>query len=124
MDKRIFITGGVFSLLSVLIGAFGAHALTDILSANDRLATFDTAVKYQMFHALGLLIIGTLQTKKPSKLFAYSALSISIGIILFSGSLYILSIFNLLFLGAVTPIGGLFFLIGWILFILSQFKKD
>lgn len=123
MGKYILIVGGIFSALTVIIGAFGAHALTDILEANKRLDTFDIAVKYQMFHSLGLVLLGVLQKIKPNKLLSYSALLMSVGILLFSGSLFVLAIFNLPFMGVITPFGGLAFISGWILMIFSQLKN-
>ena len=65
MNKKILITGALFSLLTVFIGAFGSHAFTTILNSNNRLDTFETAVRYQMLHALALLIIGLIGIKKP-----------------------------------------------------------
>ncbi|MFY0601537.1 MAG: DUF423 domain-containing protein [Cyclobacteriaceae bacterium] len=122
MPKKILLSGAFFCLMSVLIGAFGAHALEQILETNGRGGTFEIGVRYQMFHALGLLILGTLSIKKPNKLIAYSAILFVSGIFVFSGSLYILSIYNLSFLGAITPIGGLCFILGWITLIIHLYK--
>ncbi|MEO9475800.1 MAG: DUF423 domain-containing protein [Cyclobacteriaceae bacterium] len=119
MHKKILLAGAIFSLASVAIGAFGAHGLKNILEANQRIDTFETAVLYQMFHALGLLFLGLWSSKKPNKLITYSAFLFVIGILIFSGSLYILSVFNISWLGAVTPFGGLSFIAGWALIIIQ-----
>lgn len=106
--------GIILSLISVLIGAFGAHGLKDILIKYNTLETFKTAVHYQMFHSLAILLSGILaqmnllESRLPVILFL-------LGIIIFSGSLYILSISGIKWLGAITPIGGLLFISGWIL---------
>lgn len=124
MHKKILLTGAVFSLLAVFIGAFGAHALSEILLKNGRVATFETAVQYQIFHALALLVLGILSTKKPRRLLNYSAILFSIGILIFSGSLYALSITEVTLLGAITPFGGLCFIAGWVLLIIFLAKKN
>ncbi len=100
-------------MLGVIIGAFGAHALKSSLAANNRLETFETAVKYQFYHALGLILLGILMNQLEHKAFDYSGWSFIVGILLFSGSLYTLSITGMTKLGAVAPIGGLAFIIGW-----------
>ena len=110
--------GIIFSLFSVLIGAFGTHGLKEILIKMNTLDTFQTAVRYQMFHSFAILISGILiqidilDNKLPIVLFAF-------GIIIFSGSLYTLSISGLKWLGAITPIGGILFIAGWITLFIS-----
>jgi len=123
MHKRILLAGALSSLASVAIGAFGAHGLQSILELNQRMDTFETAVLYQMFHTLGLLFLGLWESKKPSKLIAYSAFLFVMGIMLFSGSLYILSITNVTWLGAITPFGGLSFMAGWTIIIIHLLKN-
>ncbi|MEQ6119441.1 DUF423 domain-containing protein [Reichenbachiella sp. MALMAid0571] len=122
MNKSILIAGSVFGLLTVVVGAFGAHALHVTLLENGRIDTFETAVKYQGIHALALLIIGVLSEKVDSSKIIYAGYSMVIGVLIFSGSLYILSITNMTFLGAITPIGGLFMIAGWVLLILGILK--
>lgn len=102
-----------FGFLSVLIGAFGAHGLEEVLIENQRLETYKTAVNYQFYHTLALLLVGVLMMSNPSKYLIRSAKMFVFGILLFSGSLYFLSLTNYTFIGVVTPIGGLFFIIGW-----------
>ena len=123
MNKFALISGTVFGFLTVAIGAFGAHGLKGILEANNRVATFETAVQYQSFHALALLLVGLLAMKIDSNLLTYAAYMFTVGTIIFSGSLYTLSITNLTFLGAITPIGGLLFLVGWGMLLVSIVKN-
>lgn len=126
MYKSIQIRGIIFAGLAVILGAFGAHALK-VLIPIDRLQIFETGVRYQFFHAIGLIVLSlslsNIQNQADveitSKWMHRAALAMTIGIILFSGSLYILAISNLLpftisaFIGPITPIGGLFFITGW-----------
>lgn len=111
--KVILLIGTVLAGLSVAIGAFGAHGLKDLLIASGRTETFETAVKYQFYHALGLLILGILAIQKPHVWFDYSAWSLFGGTLIFSGSLYILCLTGIKWLGAITPIGGVLMIAGW-----------
>ena len=109
----LFIKFGLaFCMLSVIIGAFGAHSLENIIG--DKIETFKTGVQHQMFHGLGLILIGIL-----SKVFEIdvnlSAYLFVVGIILFCGSLYLIAIYKYSFFGMIAPIGGLSFIIGWVL---------
>ena len=104
----------LFGFLSVLIGAFGAHSLEDVLIENQRLETYKTAVNYQFYHTLALLLVGVLMMSNPSKYLIRSAKMFVYGILFFSGSLYLLSLTNYTLIGVVTPIGGLFFIFGWL----------
>jgi uncharacterized membrane protein YgdD (TMEM256/DUF423 family) len=122
MNKNILLAGAILALFTVAIGAFGAHALQDLLLQNERTETFETAVKYQSLHALALLILGILSGNLKNVWINYAAISMVIGTIIFSGSLYILSITNITFLGAITPIGGLGMIIGWIFLILAIYR--
>lgn len=105
--------GSLLSGLSVAIGAFGAHGLRKILEASNRMDTFETGVKYQMYHSIGLLFLGLLMYKMESPLLNFAGYAMITGIFIFSGSLYILCLTGVTKWGAVTPIGGLFFLIAW-----------
>jgi len=100
----------LFGFLGVALGAFGAHGLHDLLAKNERLATWETAVLYHLVHAVVLLALS--QSEKASRAAGWSFIA---GIIIFSGSLYILALTNIRWLGAITPLGGLAFLAGWIL---------
>ncbi len=112
--KTILITGALLAALGVMIGAFGAHGLTKILTENGRTETFETGVKYHMYHSFGLLITGIILFNVQSKYINLAGLFFLIGILIFSGSLYILSLTNIKWLGAITPIGGLFLIAGWL----------
>ncbi|GMA62431.1 DUF423 domain-containing protein [Alicyclobacillus fastidiosus] len=113
------VAGAVFAFLSVALGAFGAHALKDRISA-DMLNVFHTGDQYQMYHALALLAVGILiRMGVGGRMMNISGWLFSVGIILFSGSLYLLSTTGVKALGAITPIGGVCFLAGWIFFIIG-----
>ncbi|ALJ01597.1 DUF423 domain-containing protein [Rufibacter tibetensis] len=113
--KTILILGALLSGLGVMIGAFGAHGLSKLLTETGRTETFETAVKYQMYHALGLLLVGVLMTQFPAASgLRFSGICFLIGILIFSGSLYILCLTGIRWMGAITPIGGLFLIGGWL----------
>jgi uncharacterized membrane protein YgdD (TMEM256/DUF423 family) len=115
MFKLFVSLGSINALIAVALGAFGAHALKTRLSA-DMLAVFETGVQYHFYHALGLLAVGIIATQLPeSALVKWSGWLMVAGIILFSGSLYILSISGIKWLGAITPLGGTAFIIAWVL---------
>jgi uncharacterized membrane protein YgdD (TMEM256/DUF423 family) len=122
MQKIFLVLGALLGVLSVMIGAFGAHALKKTLIANGRTDVFETAVKYQFYHAFGLLFLGLLLFKVQHKLLDYAGISFITGILIFSGSLYILCITNIKWLGAITPIGGLAMIIGWLLIAIALMK--
>lgn len=115
MVRLALVTGSILAGLAVAIGAFGAHALHELLQENQRADTFETATQYHIFHALALLIVGVLQTKNAHKHLKVVSILFLFGTLVFSGSLYLLSVTNISFLGAITPVGGLMFLAGWIL---------
>src|ERR1700730_6110037 len=113
MNKYVKI-GAFAAMLSVVFGAFGAHLLKDRLTP-DELAIYQTGVQYQMFHAIGILLIALLIDRLPSqKLASWAARLLIIGILLFSGSLYVLALSGIKVLGAITPLGGVAFIAGWI----------
>ncbi len=123
MQKLILTAGAVLAMLSVGIGAFGAHALKDMLAASGRSDTFETAVAYQFYHSLGLLIIGILMYHIPNRYLQFAAWSHIAGVFLFSGSLYILCLTAQTKWGAVTPLGGLLFIAGWVLLVVALVKS-
>jgi uncharacterized membrane protein YgdD (TMEM256/DUF423 family) len=104
--------GAASMFIAVAAGAFGAHGLKHLLSA-DMLAVYHTAVDYQMYHSLGLILVGLLLSSNDSTGIRRSGWLMLAGIIIFSGSLYLLSLTDILWLGAITPIGGLCFLAAW-----------
>lgn len=113
--KLFLILGAINAFLAVALGAFGAHGLEGKISEK-YLKTWNTAVQYQMFHAVGLFVVGFLADKFPqANLITSAGWSMLIGIVLFSGSLYVLSTTGIKVLGAITPLGGVAFLIGWVL---------
>ena len=121
-NQTILLTGAIFMALAVLLGAFGAHALKQSLSS-EMLAVYKTGVEYQFYHALGLLLIGLVGFHVKSKYLSWAGLFITIGIILFSGSLYVLTLSGIKGLGAITPVGGLSFVAGWILLAVALLKR-
>ncbi len=114
--------GCVFAFLAVATGAFGAHGLEKILDSYS-LGIWQTAAQYQMIHALALVLLGLFEGQKntPQKLTRAFFLA---GIVLFSGSLYLLALTGVKILGAITPLGGLSFMAGWISFGLAALKKQ
>jgi len=124
MIKSPFITlGAALAFFAVAFGAFGAHALKDSLTPYS-LGIYHTAVNYQMWHAIGLIIIGIVYQLKPSSLLRKAAWFMLAGILAFSGSLYALSLSGIKVLGAITPIGGVCFLIAWLLLAYASFKSE
>ncbi|GIV96750.1 MAG: membrane protein [Herpetosiphonaceae bacterium] len=113
MDRLFFALGALFAFLGVAAGAFGAHSLRERLSPA-MLDVFETGVRYQMYHAFGLMMIAWAQSRWSGASLNVSGWLFVAGILLFSGSLYLLSVTGIRWLGAVTPFGGLAFLAGWI----------
>jgi len=113
-SEKVIRAAAISGALAVCIGAFGAHGLEDLLIQNGRLATFETAVKYQFYHSLALLLVGLLMQNNLSKYLTWTTNFFALGILVFSGSLYVLSMTNFTWLGAITPIGGVFFIFGWL----------
>jgi uncharacterized membrane protein YgdD (TMEM256/DUF423 family) len=121
--KVFLILGGINAALVVLFGAFGAHGLKARMTA-EMLAVYQTGVHYHLFHALGLLAVGLVATQiSGSAYLRWSGWLMLVGIILFSGSLYVLSVSGLRWLGMVTPFGGMSFIVAWILFVVAIVKS-
>ena len=112
--QRFLTLGSILAGLGVAAGAFGAHALKDILDP-PMLQVFETATRYVMYHAFGLCIVSWAIDRYPEQRLEKSGWLFLIGILLFSGSLYVVSLAGIRWVGAVTPIGGLAFMIGWLL---------
>ena len=121
-QNQTLTTGAILGALGVAFGAFGAHALKPTLMANQSLETYELAVRYQFYHAFALLIIGLLMEKMESKTLMSSSTSMVVGVVLFSGSLYALAFKTGTMIAFVTPIGGLFLIIGWVLLLISLLK--
>lgn len=126
MNKRIIITASIFGVLAVIFGAFGAHSLKKIISP-EQMDIWHTAVQYHFYHTFALLFLSTFARFK-NKIINFSAYCFSIGIFLFSGSLYLMALKNVLvvgsanILGPITPIGGLFFILGWLSLFLAAVR--
>ena len=125
MMKSIFLLlASLSAMTGVGLGAFGAHGLKNVLSP-ELLTVYQTGVTYQMWHALGLMGIALLhQQAAESKLINWAGWLMFIGIILFSGSLYLLAILNLKWIGIITPIGGVSFIMAWVLIAIFATKKQ
>ena len=128
MDKTFLVLGSLLAGLSVILGAFGAHGLKQVAS-QETVAIFQTGVQYQMYHALALLVIGILYERFPNNFVNLSGLFFLGGILLFSGSLYLitgLKAANKVIspgVGIITPIGGLLYITGWVLLLIGLLKK-
>jgi len=113
-QKRLLIFGGIMGLLGVALGAFGSHGLSTLLETNGRTGTYDTAVQYHLIHAVVLVLTALLHGKTAyHPAFTRAGYFFIAGILLFSGSLYILAIFNIGVMGAVAPFGGTSLILGW-----------
>jgi uncharacterized membrane protein YgdD (TMEM256/DUF423 family) len=121
ITKLFFFLGAFFALLSVILGAFGAHALKQKISS-DMLSIFEVGVRYQMYHALGLILLALAIQHFPGYPLQAAGYLFAVGIFLFSGSLYILSLTGNVLWGAVTPVGGLLWVLGWILVCYAPFR--
>jgi len=122
MFKLFISLGSINAAIAVALGAFGAHALKNSLS-KDMLAVFETGVQYHFYHALGLLAVGFIATHLPeSSLLQWSGWLMVAGIVFFSGSLYILAVSGISWLGAITPIGGTAFIVAWLLLAIAVIK--
>ena len=123
MDRTFLLAGAVAGLIGVGFGAFGAHGLRGRLTP-EMLAVFETGVRYQMYHALALLLTAALIARPGiggGKLIAAAGWLFAAGIVLFSGSLYLLAVTGVTILGAITPIGGVAFLAGWACLAIAAF---
>ncbi|MES2069007.1 MAG: DUF423 domain-containing protein [Pseudomonadota bacterium] len=123
MNERLIITAAAVNMfIAVAAGAFGAHGLKPVLSA-DMLAVWHTAATYQALHALGLFVIALLLPRLNPALLGWAGTAMLAGIILFSGSLYALALSGLRILGAITPLGGVGFLLGWALLAWAAYQS-
>lgn len=113
MSRRLMLAAGLFGMIGVALGAFGTHTLRASLEASGRLDTYQTAVHYQLIHALALVGAAWAAERWPGRFTRLAGLLFTTGILLFSGSLYLLAVFNLGFMGAVAPLGGAALIAGW-----------
>lgn len=128
MRKTFIRLGSLFALLAVVLGAFGAHALEKAV-APEQLETFEIGVRYQFYHAFALVAVGLLMYWRKTSLLPWAGRLFAIGILLFSGSLYLLSLRDLLqldisWVGPITPIGGILFMVGWGLLLISTYQDN
>jgi uncharacterized membrane protein YgdD (TMEM256/DUF423 family) len=114
LDRGFFVMGAVSAFLAVAAGAFGAHALRGRLTP-EALTIFETAARYQMYHALGLVAVGWAVARWPASPASWAGWLFVAGTVLFSGSLYALALSGMRWLGGITPIGGVAFLVGWLI---------
>ena len=123
ISRWVFVAGAGFAMLAVMIGAFAAHGLKQMLDVYS-LGLFETAARYQMYHALALLIVAVFSTNPqfPARWLKFTAIAFILGIVLFSGSLYLLALSGIKWLGAVTPLGGIAFIFGWSALIIAALK--
>lgn len=112
MSRFFLVAGAIAAGIGVMAGAFGAHGLENRVSP-DRLQTFETGVRYQMYHALALLLVGWMGLQHSASLLTGAGVAFLVGILIFSGSLYLLVLTDTAWLGAITPIGGVAFIGGW-----------
>jgi uncharacterized membrane protein YgdD (TMEM256/DUF423 family) len=123
MERLFFSLGSFSGGLGVVLGAFGAHILRARMTP-DFMAIFETGVRYQMYHAFGLLIVGMIAARRPTnRLVAGAGWLFIAGIVLFSGSLYILTLSGLRWLGMITPVGGTGFIVGWFCLALAALRE-
>ena len=126
MNKKIIITAAAFGFLAVIFGAFGAHSLKKLISV-EQLEVWQTAVQYHFYHTLAILFLSTF-SRSRNKIINFSFYCFTLGILLFSGSLYLISLKNILgiesvgVLGPITPVGGLFFILGWLSLLLAALR--
>lgn len=121
--SRVFLLlGSLNAMLAVMLGAFGAHGLKKFMTV-DMLAVFSTGVQYHFYHALGLLVVGLIASQLPASLqIKWSGWLMFAGIVLFSGSLYVLAVTGLRWLGAITPLGGVCFILAWAMLAYAVYK--
>src|SRR5438552_14190694 len=118
MDRTFLLLGAILGFLGVALGAFGAHGLRARLSP-DMLAVFETGVRYHVYHAIAIILVGLIAARLDGWLIRAAGWCFAAGVVLFSGSLYALAISGITVFGAITPIGGLAFLLGWALLVVA-----
>jgi uncharacterized membrane protein YgdD (TMEM256/DUF423 family) len=129
MNKTFLSVGALSGAIAVVLGAFGAHGLKKITSA-EVVNVFQTGVQYQMYHTLALLVVAIIYDRLPNKWIRWAGYLFSVGIVFFSGSLYLITGLKAAertipaLVGAITPVGGLFFILGWLCLLIGVFKKS
>lgn len=120
---RWIAVGSLVLATAVMLGAFGAHGLKDVLSEG-RMAVYQTAVQYHFYHGLGLMLVGLVMNSLPGVELRWVPRLLLTGVLLFSGSLYVLTLLDLGWLGAIAPVGGLSFIAGWVLLAAVLWKQS
>lgn len=129
LNKTALVAAIIFAMLGVIIGAFGAHKLKEIITDTSLLNSFETGVRYQIYHALALGLAAVIYAFYPNSTIQMGIYAFIVGIVLFSGSIYLLVMLKstqdigLGKLGLITPIGGLFLIVGWLLLLIGIYKK-
>ena len=123
MNKFFLQAGSLLGAIGVMVGAFGAHALKPMLVASGRFETFETAVRYQFYHALALVLVGILAKEFTTKTLNYSGHCFLVGTLIFSGSLYLICFTGITAFGAVAPIGGTLLVVAWLLLFWTVLKR-
>jgi uncharacterized membrane protein YgdD (TMEM256/DUF423 family) len=124
MDRIFVMIGSALMFVGVSIGAFGAHGLSDYLVRYDMEGTFDTAVRYHIYHGLAMLAVAWAANRWPGPYTTWAGYLIFIGVLLFSGSLYLLVLTRINWLGAITPLGGVAFVAGWALLFIAAWRSS
>lgn len=119
--RTYLLIGALLALLGVMLGAFGAHSLKNILDAN-ALATFEVGVRYQLYHALAVIVLGGLAAQANLRWCRRAALLFIVGCVLFSGSIYLLALTGMKWFGPITPLGGGCFMAGWVALVIGLIK--
>jgi len=122
-SKRVLLIASFSGMLAVGLGAFGAHALKSILLQNNRVETYELAVRYHFYHTFALLSISIFMDRLSTRWLGYAAVSMLIGVVLFSGSLYALALLNETAFAIATPFGGVFLIVGWGILFYSGLRK-
>ena len=122
MNKTFLLAGSGFALFGVILGAFAAHGLKSKISPA-LLAVFQTGVQYQFYHGLGLILLALVAVHISSNLLTYSGYLMIAGVVCFSGSLYALALTGIKFFGPITPIGGVLFILSWLLMLVAVVKE-
>jgi uncharacterized membrane protein YgdD (TMEM256/DUF423 family) len=122
-SKRVLLIASLSGMLAVGLGAFGAHALKSILLQNNRVETYELAVRYHFYHTFALLSISIFMDRLSTRWLGYAAVSMLIGVVLFSGSLYALALLNETAFAIATPFGGVFLIVGWGILFYSGLRK-
>jgi|SRR6266498_1380812 len=129
MHKTFLPFGALSGVIAVALGAFGAHGLKQIVSP-DAVSVFQTGVQYQMYHTLALLVVAIIYDRLPNRLIMWAGYFFSFGILFFSGSLYLITALKVAgktvpaIVGAITPVGGLVLMLGWLCLLIGVFKKN